>query len=140
MAVKNFDSDGNKMSTRNASQKIAQKKQWGPGQDTFVNYDLTKDEQAQCKGWTLTLELLDNLVLGMVEQGYNITLNYDTRNSSYGCFIKCREAGMVNAGLILTGRGSTPLKAFKQAMFKHTAVYDGTWGAYDTQNGNGLDD
>ena len=133
------DSNGNRLSDLPTGQSKT-KRSWSPGQDTFVNYDLTVNEKSDCKAWVLTLEDMDNLMLGMVEQGYNITLNYDNRNACYGCFIKCRDAGMVNEGLILTGRGSTPLKAFKQAMYKHTTIYDGTWGAYDVAGNNGLDD
>jgi hypothetical protein len=140
MSVKNFDTDGG--GKRPAKRQVNQpvKKQWSPGQNTFVNYDLTLNEREQCKAWQLTLEELDNLMLGMVESGYNITLNYDVRNQAYGCFIKVRSDENVNAGLILTGRGSTPLKAFKQAYYKHTTVFDGTWGSYDVLNNNGLDD
>lgn len=140
MCAKNLDSDGNKRAYRGQSAVQPAKRVWQAGQDVFINYDLTVNEAADCKAWILTIDELDSYALKMVEEGYNITLNYDQRNHAYGCFIKCRDAGMENEGRILTGRGSTPFKALKQALYKHHFIFKGVWGSYDVLNNGALDD
>jgi len=92
-------------------------------QSRFVQYELDEAEAAQCKAWVLSEEDAWNGVLSMVDEGYSISLKYDTYSSSYACFVQVRgDDAHINAGLILTGRGSSPYKAVKQALFKSSAI------------------
>lgn len=96
----------------------------------FVNYDLSADEKVQCKAWLPDLSLVDDALLKLVESGYRVTLRYDERSSGYSCFVQSTDEKSDNAGLMLTGRGSTPLKAAKNALFKHFVVFDLVWSAW----------
>lgn len=98
--------------------------------DKFVNYELTVDEKARCKAWLPTLEEFDDALLKIEESGYRVATKYDNWGNCYGAFITAVEATNSNSGLILTGRGSTPCKAIKQAMFKHFVVFDMEWGGW----------
>lgn len=96
----------------------------------FVNYELDLAEQAQCKGWDVSSDDLWSEVLSLVDDGYTVSLKFDTFSEAYACFIQVRgQDDHQNSGFILTGRGSTPAKAFKQAVFKSRAIGP-SWGEY----------
>jgi len=63
-----------------------------------------------------------------------VTFNFDERNNAFGCWFLPQGEKHVNAGFILTGRGSSPIKAFKQAAFKHYTLFDTLWGEYAAPN------
>jgi hypothetical protein len=69
----------------------------------------------------------------LIESGYKTTLKWDDYNDCFGAFVIAEGRNPENTGMVLTGRGSTPLKALKQAMFKHYVVFDGSWGAWAKQ-------
>lgn len=126
--------------SKQAAPKLAGK-EWAAGQDHFINVDLTGEQRAQCKSLLNGEGELDSEVLRMVEAGYQITLNWDSYNQCFGCFVKAKSgAALVNEGLILTGRGSSPLKALKQAWFKHILIYDQTWQDGFQPRGYDVDD
>jgi len=98
----------------------------------FVNWSLTVEEKAAVKAWALTLEEYDNFVGGLVEAGYKITVSYDNFRSCFTASIVPTKDAKSNQGYILTGKGSTPLKAVRQAMYIHFYVMDGEWSSYST--------
>jgi len=93
----------------------------------FVQYELDETQRAACKGWDLDGDDLWLEVLALLDTGYSVSVRYDETSTAYACFVTVRGNDQhSNAGLILTGRGSTPGKAVKQAIFKHKAI-DATW-------------
>lgn len=100
----------------------------------FINYELDKAAQAACKAWPVSADALFQSVLGLVERGYAITLKWDTYSDSHAAFMRFVGQGEPeNAGLILTGRGSTPEKALKQMLYKHFEVMAEVWEFFVTR-------
>jgi len=111
--------------TKQKSQPRASRRQKAPRFDSnrFIQYELDTAQQAQCKGWVISSDDLWAEVLSLVDSGYTVSLKYDTYSEAYACFIRGGDQdGNPNSGFILSGRGSTPAKAFKQACFKHGAI------------------
>lgn len=108
---------------------------------TFVSYTLSKEQKAELKATQFTLEQMDSQMLKLEEGGYKITFRPDEFNSCHAAWIIPTGEKHPNAGMILSGRGSTPLKALKQAMYIHYQVFDGEWGEWRNEaKGEDLDD
>lgn len=106
----------------------------------FVQYELDKAELAQCKAWNLDAEGIWLELLALCDDGYSASVRYDGQSNSYACFLQVRgDPAHVNANLILAGRGSSPAKAVKQAIFKHRAI-DASWVQYAERRVEPLDD
>lgn len=108
---------------------------------TFVSYTLSKEQKAELKKSTFTFDQMDSEMLRLAEAGYKITFRDDDYNSCKACWLIPTGDNHDNAGMILSGRGSTPLKALKQAMYIHYQVFDGQWGEWrNEERGEDLDD
>lgn len=106
----------------------------------FVQYELDAAETAKCKAWDVSSDDLWGHILALVDDGYSITLKYDNWSEAYACFVQVRgQDDHVNAGLVLTGRGSIPTKALKQALFKMDAIGP-SWVQYGERRTTVLDD
>jgi len=107
----------------------------------FVNYPLSTDEKAAIKAISLTLDDYENFLIKLSEEGYKITISYDAFNQCYSCFLMHKDADHTNAGYMLSGKGSTPLKAFKQCSYIHYQIFDEDWSAhFAPQNRDEIDD
>jgi len=102
----------------------------------FINWSLSAEEKTTCKAWVITCEEVDDLTLKANEEGYKITYSYDSYGSCYSVAIVPTDSAKQNQGYILTGKGSTPIKAFKQAMFIHHSIMGGDWAAYSQKTEN----
>lgn len=106
----------------------------------FVQYELDSIETARCKAWELSADDLWGHVLALVDDGYSVTLKYDSWSEAYACFVQVRgQDDHPNAGLILAGRGSGPSKALKQALFKMEAI-GSSWVQYGERRISTFDD
>lgn len=106
----------------------------------FVQYELDEVQRKQCKAWDLSGDDLWLESLSLLDDGYTFSLKYDEYSQSYACFVQVRnQPDHVNAGFILAGRGSTPAKALKQALFKHRAI-DAAWAGYGERRSQVVDD
>lgn len=81
--------------------------------------DLKSRVKAGYDGW-------DNLQ-SLIEDGYRVTVKYDTWSSSPACFIQQMAEDGDNQGCILSGRGRTVHGAILEALYKHFVVFDGVW-------------
>lgn len=89
----------------------------------FVQYELDATQIAACKAWDVSTNDLWGHILSLADDGYSVTFKFDSWSEAYACFIQVRgQDDHVNTGLILTGRGSEPHKALKQAVFKMDAI------------------
>lgn len=100
------------------------------GDVIFINYDLTESERAACKKWCVLLDDLDAAMVRAVEEGYRLSLKWDTFSECHAAFMLRSDEEKLNAGYILTGRGSTSAKALRQMLFKHFMLFEGDWGAW----------
>jgi len=98
----------------------------------FVNWSLSADEKIACKNWSLTQEDYDNAIGQLIEGGYKVTVSYDNFRSCFTASIVPTKDAKSNQGYILTGKGSTPLKAAKQALYIHFHIMGEEWAAYST--------
>lgn len=112
---------------KRGKQRAAKAPQQAWAKDTFVQYELSKDEQASCKGWLVdAVDLLD-VMEKTIDGGYKFTLKYDEYGQCGCAFMFPASPDSVNSGRVLTGRGSTVAKALKQVLFKHHVVFEGSW-------------
>jgi len=122
-------------------QKPAVKQSNGYEQAAFIRRELTPEEQAICKAWELSSEDCWDSMQRFVENGYRVTARWDDYNECFACWLLPPREDKDNAGLILTGRGSSPYKAFKQACFKHYQLFQEVWPKeVDKRGGNEIDD
>lgn len=112
---------------RDRAEQRAGKKVPYRGESDWVNYTLTLDESLQLKKELFTLDTFDDLCIKLTEGDYSISFSYDTYHSCYSCIFRPATADNPNAGYLLSGKGSTPMKAFKQAAFIHWKVFDCNW-------------
>lgn len=96
----------------------------------FVNYELSVDEKAHCKVWLEDILTFDGQFQRFISDGYKTSVKWDEKNNAFACYVTHPKQKFNEADLLLTGRGSTPCKAIKQAMFKHYVVFDCEWGGY----------
>jgi len=101
----------------------------------FINWSLTKEEKADLKSRSFSLEECDDALLKACEAGYKVSVQFDDYNECYACFVTQRDKKGANFGYILTGRGSTPVKAIKQALYIGFYLMNGDFAAYSTKVG-----
>lgn len=92
----------------------------------WVSVTLTDEDKARIKSVPNVFEGIDDTLVAMCHDGYKFKLSFDAFNDCYSCFVLPGD-GSANAGWILTGRGSTPLKALKQALYIHSVVLEADW-------------
>jgi len=107
------------------------------GSVSWVNYNLTTDEKKTLKSADFDA---DNALLRLVEESYKVTLGYDKFNECFSCFIIPAGENHRHSGMILSGRGSTPLKAVKQACYIHWNVFAADWSDERLSQREELDD
>lgn len=106
----------------------------------FVQYELDEAQRKSCKGWSLDGDDLWLEVLALLDSEYTVSVRFEPASTAYACFVTVRGNDQhPNAGLILTGRGSTPAKAVKQAIFKHKAI-DASWLQFAERRSEVIDD
>jgi len=107
----------------------------------FVNWSLTSAEKTACKEWLVVDGDVDNALLTFIEEGNKVTCSYDSFRFCFTASLIPADELSPNKGYILTGKGSTPLKAIKQALFINYRIMDGLWATYSTAtNSEELDD
>lgn len=92
----------------------------------FVKFELEEVELKKLKAWQPDLAEIDSLLEKFEEEGYNISFKMDTFNDCLACYATTKDVKSPNFNLCLSGRGSTPIKAFKQLIWKHH-LSDGQW-------------
>jgi len=102
----------------------------------FVQYELDKTQEAACKAQNVTEADIFASIMEMIDDGYKFTIKWDSYGECYACFIQAALPGGPNSGSILTGRGSQPYKAVKQALYKHHVCLQGDWAAYLERRGH----
>lgn len=107
----------------------------------FVQRELSADETLACKNQVASLDVLENSVLSLCDRGYRISLKWDDYGECYGAWMQQTEASGENAGMCLAGRGSTPIKALKQVLFKHFVLLEESWEEFkEVRKGIEIDD
>lgn len=106
----------------------------------FVQFELSEEQKQLLKAQPLDALVLDDLAVKLVEADYRVSLKWDDRNECHACYIQRVGLEGDNVGAILTGRGSSPLKALRQALFKHFVALEEQWGSWRKSNSRELID
>jgi len=107
----------------------------------FVNYTLSVEQKKELKALAWGLSEHETALIRLNESGYNVSHKWDSYNECFSCFVSPTSDCEANQGYILTGRGSSPVKAFKQACYLHWQIFDGDWSEhYTSKNVEEFDD
>lgn len=97
----------------------------------FINRELTTDEQKTLKAQPFEPQTGWDQIDALTES-YRVTLKFDDYSGAYSASLTPLSEQNENWGYILTGRGSTALKALKQVLFKHHVLCgDKPWRVLD---------
>lgn len=108
---------------------------------TFINWSLTVEQKSKIKAWSPTFGEVDDLLSEVIQEGCKVSFGFDDYGQSFTCSIVPQASHKTNYGYILVGRGSTPLKAFKQVLYIHREIFGGDWSTYSKEgNIEELDD
>jgi hypothetical protein len=108
----------------------------------FLNIELTEQDKATIKStaydgaaWSADLDK-------WVDNGFKFTFGYDAYNHCFQCIGARSDREHKDYGIMLTGRGSTAIKSFKQWVYIQTRlVGDSDWSELlDTGVARELDD
>ena len=97
----------------------------------FVRYELDAAQLKACKASPLPLAELDSLLVRLTEAQYTFKICWDDFNSCQQVIMQTDDEKSANAKLMLVGRGSTPVKALKQVLFKHFQGCNEVWPTPD---------
>lgn len=107
----------------------------------WVDPQLSEQEKRELKEKPFDLSAYEDCLLALTEQDYSIKLQFDVYSRCFVCHVVPKGEKHINKGMILSGRGSTALKALKQAYFKHHRFFDGgSWGDGGQMTGESIDD
>jgi len=111
------------------------------GNSRFINYSLSNEQKAELKALPYTSDQFVSDLDRLADSSYKVSFSYDDYNQCYSCFITPRDEKSPNKGLVLTARGSTVLKSFKQALYLHYTLFEENWADfYVPANREPLDD
>lgn len=111
------------------------------GDVKFINYALSNEQKIKLKAVDFTPEDLISHLDKLVTSDYKVSFSYDDYEQCYACFLIAKGRDHLNKGLILAARGSTCIKAFKQAMYIHFELFEENWvDWYQSPGGGEIDD
>lgn len=107
----------------------------------FVNYSLDPSEKASLKAKPFTTEDFSTWLHRHTEAGYKFTFTWQEGQKAFQCVGTHTDEKHGNFGIFLSGRGSSPDKAFKQWLYIHTEVCAENWPDFLEVNRDGeIDD
>mgnify|MGYP005858164155 FL=1 len=93
----------------------------------FLDPYLSPAELEKQKEMQLSAEEGFDSLLKFIEEGFSLKFSYDDNNCCHQVTATPKKHSHPYAGMYLVGRGSEPLKALKQLLFKHYHILDGIW-------------
>ena len=127
-----------------ATRKPVAKKGYGKSSWTkseFIDPGLDADQKALLKAAKFDAQTADDSLSRVMDQDYKITVKWDDKGNAYAAWLIPLTDDHENAGSILAGRGSSPLKAIKQVLYKHHTFFGaGFWGGGGLAKSEELDD
>jgi hypothetical protein len=94
----------------------------------FVDCDLSQADKDGIRALLQDFPDAWAWLMGMVFEGYKMSLSYDHNNSSYVLALTCWRASDKNNGLTLTARGGKLESAVVSIWYKDTVMLKGAWG------------
>ena len=93
----------------------------------FIDPYLSPAELEKQKEMTLSPEEAFDSLLKFIEEGFSVKFSWDDANCCHQATATPKKPDHPYAGMYLVGRGSEPIKALKQILFKHYHILDGIW-------------
>lgn len=108
----------------------------------FLNIDLSEEDRATIKSTVYNDADWHGDIEKWIDNGYKFTFGYDDHHRCFQVIGARSDREHKDAGILLTGRGSTPLKAFKQWVYIQTRlVGEADWSELlDTPISREIDD
>jgi len=130
MATKKGDPNGRGMEMR---RKIAEAQGEPFNEVTWIDPTLTDEESALLKSWGLDSGKLDGYTEDLCAEGLRVTINFDSHGNCYACRLWPDKNDVDRRNKCVVGRGSTPLKALRQAIYKHFVMLECDWSRWDAK-------
>lgn len=107
----------------------------------WLNYTMNQDESTRFKKWRdeQTIEGLNECIEGLLDNGYSVSIKWDTFNDCYATFITAPKSDDNPQSIILTGRGKSAVSSALGALFRHYHIFEGSW-PIETVPKRGTDD
>jgi len=97
----------------------------------FINYELSDADKRAVKAIEFTSDDILSWLDKVVDGGFKVTFGYDDYHHVNTCIGTHSDKQHADYGILLTGRGSTPAKAFRQWLYlKDTIIGDDDWSAW----------
>lgn len=93
----------------------------------WVRYELDEKERELVKQWKPKLDELDQQILQAIGTVYRCGVSFDNARNCWLVVMQTKSPEGEHSDLLLSARGSTPLKAFKQLVYKHLELFQGKW-------------
>jgi len=94
----------------------------------FLNLNLTDEDKITIKGTSYTEEDCFADLMKWIDSGFKFTFSEDEYNHCFQVIGTRQQKSHVDYGIMMSGRGSTPTKAFKQWIYMQTRlVEDSNW-------------
>jgi len=97
----------------------------------FINYDMSDFDKAEVKKHDFTEIDFVSWLAKVNDGGFKVTFQYDDYNHCFICIGAYADKTHPDYGILLSGRGSSPLKAFKQWVYiRDSVIGDDDWSAW----------
>ena len=83
----------------------------------YVNTLLTEEDREKFEVWSADADLLDETYVEALADGYQFTTKFDAANDTYLCSVSTWDVNKSDAGIIYTGRSSSPAVALSKTLF-----------------------
>lgn len=93
----------------------------------YANFALSKGDKEALKAVVWDISEFDNQMSKVLDSGYKCTFKKDKEGDGVMAMLASTDISSNNVGWILCGRGSTPHKALKQALYAHYILFDEDW-------------
>jgi hypothetical protein len=103
------------------------KKYDNPAFRGFININLTDDDRATIKASAFTAEDFDSYLMKHCDSGLKFTFSFDDYTRGFQVVATHSDKDHEDYGVFLSGRGSTPLKAFKQWCYLLNMIGESSW-------------
>jgi len=98
---------------------------WSP--KSFVQWEPTAVQLKSIKESNPDVQAFADVMGAACEDGYKFTIQYDDYSKGFAAMMTKKVDTGDNAGLILSVRGSTPMKALKRLLWTHNYFKDHIW-------------
>lgn len=94
----------------------------------FINVELSAEDKTIIKSTSYDMSDYSSDLEKWIDSGYKFTFSQDTYNKCFQAIGTRQDSEHPDYGIMMSGRGSTPIKAFKQWVYIQTRLIgEATW-------------